>query len=76
MSEVLEGVLIVCNILRQEITKKRRKKRCGVKKWIARRDVLGTSSNLCLGLRRENEEDFQNMFRLNINHAKLIALLL
>lgn len=73
MSAVREGVLIVAVLLRQEILKKYRKKRCWVKKWIARREDLGASNNLCLELRTENEDDFKNMFR--VNRTQFIYLL-
>lgn len=65
MSAVSEGVLIVAALLRQEILRKRRKKRCWIKKWIERRDVLGASNNLCVELQTENEDDFKDMFRVN-----------
>ncbi|CAG5037869.1 unnamed protein product [Parnassius apollo] len=65
MSAVSEGVLIVVALLRQEILRNRRKKRCWIKKWIARRGVLGASNNLCVELQIENEDDFKNMFRVN-----------
>lgn len=65
MSAVSEGVIIVAALLRQEILRNRRKKRCWIKKWIARRGVLGASNNLCVELQIENEDDFKNMFRVN-----------
>lgn len=65
MSAVSEGVLIVAALLRQEIFRKRRKRSCWVKKWIARREVLGASNNLCVELQTENEDDFKEMLRVN-----------
>lgn len=64
MSGVREGVLIISALLRQELIKRKKKKRCWVKKWITRRNDLGASNTLCLELQLEDEKTFKNMFRV------------
>lgn len=64
MSAVREGVLIISALLRQELIKRKKKKRCWVKKWITRRNDLGASNTLCLELQLEDEETFKNKFRV------------
>lgn len=59
MNFVREGVLVVADILRKELTKiekeKRKKRRIWVKKWVQRRDTLGASQTLCKELKIEGK---------------------
>jgi hypothetical protein len=68
MSEavVRVGVIVISHLLRQELEKKKcKKKRLRIRSWISRREKYGASKTLLKELKHEDFAVYQNILRMN-----------
>ncbi|XP_026819613.1 LOW QUALITY PROTEIN: protein ALP1-like [Rhopalosiphum maidis] len=68
MSEavVRAGVIVISHLLRQELEKKKyKKKRLWIRSWISRRDKYGASSTLLEELKHEDSTAYRNILKMN-----------
>ena len=70
-STIRVGVLLICDLLREELlkfkSKKTTKRRFWTWKWILRRNTLGASTNLLKELSVGDPKSFYNHLRMNEN---------
>ncbi|KAL4084943.1 hypothetical protein QTP88_027809 [Uroleucon formosanum] len=68
-STVRVGLLLICDLLREELlkfkSKKTKKRRLWTRKWILRRNTLGASTNLLKELSVEDPKSFYNHLKMN-----------
>jgi len=68
MSEAVvpAGVVVISHLLRQELEKKKyKKKRLWIRSWISRRDKYGAYSTLLEELKHEDSTAYRNILRMN-----------
>lgn len=65
---VRAGVVVISMLLRQELEKKKtkKKKRIWVRDWIARREKYGASSTLIKELKDEDTAAYRNLLRMDV----------
>jgi len=65
---VRAGVVVISMLLRQELEKKKtkKKKRIWVRDWIARREKYGASSTLLKELKDEDTAAYRNLLRMDV----------